>query len=147
MDTHTVCAQKLVVKKTVRSRNSSYRFGFVFLPSNQSWQNSGQKLTGLESRNDLMNTYSRSEARLIQPERSRDEQRNSVSVKALLVSPWGTRVRTEPDAPLTGQKYIRNQMLDQHGRTPPCTRCSLGTGSHSSDCRARFESIWTKELA
>ena len=38
-------------------------------------------------------------------------------------------------------------MLDQHGRTPLCTRCSLGTGSHSSDCRARFEAIWTKELA
>ena len=28
-----------------------------------------------------------------------------------------------------------------------CTRCSLGTGSHSSDCRARFEAIWAKELA
>ena len=38
-------------------------------------------------------------------------------------------------------------MLDQHGRTPLCTICSLGTGSHSSDCRARFEAIWTKELA
>ena len=38
-------------------------------------------------------------------------------------------------------------MLNQHGRTPLCRRCSLGTGSHSSDCRARFEAIWTKELA
>ena len=38
-------------------------------------------------------------------------------------------------------------MLDQHGRTPLCTRCSLGTGSHSSDCGARFEVIWTKGLA
>ena len=56
-------------------------------------------------------------------------------------------MRTELDVPLTRQKHNTNQMLDQHGRTPLCTRCSLGTGSHSSDCRARFESIWTKELA
>ena len=69
------------------------------------------------------------------------------SVKAVLVIPLELRVRTEFDAPLTRQKYITNQMLDQHGRTPLCTRCSLGTGSHSSDCRARFEAIWTRELA
>ena len=50
-------------------------------------------------------------------------------------------MRTEYDAPLTRQKYITNQMLDQHGRTP------LGKGSHSSDCRARFDATWTKELA
>ena len=67
--------------------------------------------------------------------------------KAVLVSPWELRLRTEFDAPLTRQKYITNQMLDQHGRTPLCTTCSLGRGSHSSDCRARFEAIWTKELA
>ena len=56
-------------------------------------------------------------------------------------------MRTEFDAPLTRQKYFTNLMLDQHGRTPLCTRCSLCTGSHSSDCRARFESTWTKVLA
>ena len=38
-------------------------------------------------------------------------------------------------------------MHRSQGRTPLCTRCSLGTGSHSSDCRARFKVIWTKELA
>ena len=37
-------------------------------------------------------------------------------------------------------------MLDQDGRTPLCTKCSFGAGSHASDCRARFEAIWTKEL-
>ena len=57
------------------------------------------------------------------------------------------RVRTELDAPPTRQKYTTKQMLDQHGRKPLCTRCLLGTGSHSSDCRARLEAIWTKELA
>ena len=77
----------------------------------------------------------------------REEQWNLESVKAVLVSPWELRVRTEFDAPLTRQKYINNQMLDQHRRTLLCTRCSLGTGSHSSDCRSRIEAIWTKELA
>ena len=67
--------------------------------------------------------------------------------QSCVVSPWYVRVRTELDAPPTRQKYITNQMLDQHGRTPLCRRCSLGAGSHSSDCRARFEAIWTKELA
>ena len=28
-----------------------------------------------------------------------------------------------------------------------CTRFTSDTGVHSFDCRARFESIWTKELA
>ena len=97
-----------------------------------------------------MNMCSRSEVRPIQPERfgekPREEQWNLESVKAVLVSPWELRVRTEFDAPVTRQKFITNQLLDQHGRTPLCTRCSLGTGSHSSECRVRFESIWTKEL-
>ena len=61
--------------------------------------------------------------------------------------PWELRVRTEFDAPLARQKYITNQMLDRHGRTPFCTRCSLGTGAHSSECLPRFEATWTEELA
>ena len=88
-------------------------------------------------------TYS---ARAIRRE-PRGEQWNLESVKAVLVSTWELRVRTEFDAPLTRQMYIANQMSDQYGRTPLCTRCSLGTGSHLSDCRARFKVIWTKELA
>ena len=128
------------------SRNSPNWFGFVFLPSSPNWQDSGEKLTGLESQNDLMNICSGSEVRLMF-RKPRDEQWNLESVKGVLVSPWELPVRTEFDAPLTRQKYITNQMLDQHGRTPLCTRCSLGTGSHSSDCRPRFEVIWTKELA
>ena len=61
--------------------------------------------------------------------------------------PCELRVRTEFDAPLARQKYITNQMLDRHGRTPFCTRCSLGTGAHSSECLPRFEATWTEELA
>ena len=48
---------------------------------------------------------------------------------------------------LDTSKYITNQVLDKHDRTPLCTRCALGTEAHSSECRARFEIIWTKELA
>ena len=135
----------------MRSRNSPTWFGFVFLPSSRSWPSSGKKLTGLESRNDLMNVCSRPQVPLIQPERFGENRVTNSgileSVKAVLVSPWELRVRTELDAPPTRQKYITNQMLDQHGRTPLCTRCSWGPRSHSSDCRARFEAIWTKELA
>ena len=56
-------------------------------------------------------------------------------------------MRTEFGAPAVRQKYITNQALNKHGRTPHCTRCALGTGAHSSEYRARFEDIWTKELA
>ena len=80
------------------------------------------------------------------PGHTRDEQWSLESVKAVLVSPWELRVRTELDAPLTRHKYITNQILDQHGRILLCTRRSLGTGSHSSDCRARFESIWKRKF-
>ena len=58
----------------------------------------------------------------------RDEQWNLESVKAVLVNSWELTVRTEFDVPLTRQKYITNQMLDQDGRTQLCTRCSLGAG-------------------
>ena len=60
---------------------------------------------------------------------------------------WELRVRTEFDAPAVRQKYIANQTLDRHGRTPLCTRCVLGTGAHSSECRDQLEAIWTQELA
>ena len=134
---------------TVRSRNSPNWFGFVFLPSNRSWQNGGEKFTRLESRSrsDILGIRGSTHSDRAIRRKTRDEQWNSESVKAVLVSPWELRVRTELHAPLTRQKYITNQMLDKHGPTPLCTRCSLGTGSHSSDCRARFDSIWTKKLA
>ena len=54
---------------------------------------------------------------------------------------------TELDTLVVRQKYITNHALDKHGRTPLCTKCALDTGAHSSECRARFEIIWTKELA
>ena len=38
----------------------------------------------------------------------RDEQWNLANAKAVFVSPWELRVRTELDAPPTGQKYTTN---------------------------------------
>ena len=54
---------------TVRSQKFTNWFGIVFLPSSQSWRNGGKKLTGLKSRNDLVNFSSRWKVRLIQSER------------------------------------------------------------------------------
>ena len=44
----------------------------------------------------------------------REEQWNLDNVKAVLVRLWEWRVCTEFGAPLTRQKYITNQMLDEH---------------------------------
>ena len=71
------------------------------------------KLTGLESRNDLMNillairgsTFSARASR----RKPRGGQRNLESVKAVLCSSWELRVHTEFDAPLTRQKYHGGQ--------------------------------------
>ena len=58
------------------------------------------------------------------------------TVQAVLVRLLELRARTGFEAPAV-----------RHGRTPLCTRCGLRTGAHSSECRARFQAIWTKELA
>ena len=69
------------------------------------------------------------------------------SVKAVLIRSWELTVSTKLDTSAVRPKYITNQVLDNHGRAPLCTRCALGTEAHSSECRARFEIIWIKELA
>ena len=116
---------------TVRSRNSPNWFGFVLLPSSQSWRNSGEKLTGLESRNDLMNFRSRSEVRLVQPERfgekPRDEQWNLEFVKAVLVRVLGSCECAQSSTHRSqGLKYITNQMLDQHGSNTALHKMLIG---------------------
>ena len=74
----------------------------------------------------------------------RDEKWNLDGVMALLSRLWELNASTEIDTSVARQKYITNQALDKHRRTPLCTRCAWDTGAH---CRARFEIIWTKELA
>ena len=75
---------------------------------------------------------------------ARDEKWNLGSTKAVLNRIQELKASTEIDTSDARQKYIRNQALNEHRRTPLCTRCAWDTGAH---CRARFEIICTKELA
>ena len=70
---------------------------------------------------------------------ARGDKWNLVSVKAVM-----NRIRESKATSVAGQKYVTNQVLDEHRRTPLRTRCAWDTGPH---CRARLEIIWTKELA
>ena len=65
-------------------------------------------------------------------------------LKAVLSRLWELKASTEIDTSAARQKNITNQALDEHRRTPLCTRCVWNTGAN---CRTRFEIIWTKELA
>ena len=69
---------------------------------------------------------------------------NLDSVNAVLnrIQEW--KASTEIDTSVGKQNYITNQALDKHRLAPLCTKCAWDTGAH---CRARFEIIWTKELA
>ena len=74
----------------------------------------------------------------------RVEKVNLGNVKAMLnrIQKWKTS--TEIDTSVDRQKYITNQALNEHKRTPLCTRCARDAGAH---CQARFENIRTKEFA
>ena len=37
--------------------------------------------------------------------------------------------------------YITERMIDAHGTTDNCRKCSTGQGNHSAECRQRFEKI------
>ena len=37
--------------------------------------------------------------------------------------------------------YITERMIDAHGPTDSCRKCSTGQGNHSAECRQRFEKI------
>ena len=37
--------------------------------------------------------------------------------------------------------YITERMVDAHGPTDSCRKCSTGQGNHSAECRQRFEKI------
>ena len=65
-------------------------------------------------------------------------------LKAVLSRLWELKASTEIDTSAARHKNITNQALDEHSRTPLCTRCVWDTGAN---CRTRFEIIWTKELA
>ena len=73
---------------------------------------------------------------------ARVEKWNLGSVKAVLNQKWKTS--TEIDTSVDRQKYITNQALNEHRRTPLCTRCAQEVGVH---CRSRFENIGSQEFA
>ena len=73
---------------------------------------------------------------------ARVEKRNLGSVKAVWSRLWELKASTVFDTSVARQKYITNQALDEHRRTPLCTRCAWDTRTH---CRTRFEIIWTNE--
>ena len=67
-------------------------------------------------------------------------------MKAALSRLRELKVSTELDTSVARLKYITNQELDKHKRTPLCTRCAVDTSAHLSECRARFEIFLAKEL-
>ena len=69
---------------------------------------------------------------------------NLGSVKAVLNRIQELKACTEIGTSVARQKYITNQALSKHRRTPLCTRCAWDTEAH---CRTRSEIIWTKESA
>ena len=75
---------------------------------------------------------------------ARDDKWNLDSVKAVLNRFQEWKARTEIDTSVDKQKYITTQALDKHRRAPLCTK---GDGDTGARCRARFETIWIKELA
>ena len=74
----------------------------------------------------------------------RDEKRNLGSVKAVLNRIQELKASTQIDTSVGRPKYITNQALNEHRRTPLCTRCAWDTEAH---CRTRFEIICTEEFA
>ena len=54
---------------------------------------------------------------------------------------WKTSA--EVDTSVDREQYITNQALNEHRRTPLCTRRARDAATH---CRARFENIRTKEF-
>ena len=75
---------------------------------------------------------------------TRVEKWNLGSVKAVLNRIQKRKTSTEMDTSIDRQKYTMNQALNEHRRTPLCTRCARDAGAR---CRARFENIRTKEFA
>ncbi len=43
--------------------------------------------------------------------------------------------------------YVTKSLLDRHGMTGGCPKCSTGEGHHSAECRARIEEAATAEAA
>ncbi len=57
-------------------------------------------------------------------------------------------VQLEPKVePLIRSFYVTKALLDRHGMTAGCPKCSTGKGHQSAECRVRIEEAQTAEYA
>jgi hypothetical protein len=45
--------------------------------------------------------------------------------------------------PVIRSFYVTKALLDRHGMTAGCPKCSTGKGHHSAECRVRIEEAQT----
>ena len=61
-------------------------------------------------------------------------------IQNIRVTPW-KHIPDKSDGTFGRGMYITERMIDAHGPTDACRKCSTGYGSHSAACRQRFETI------
>ena len=65
---------------------------------------------------------------------------NAEMLQDIRVTPW--KPTPGKSAQVVGRNmYITERMIDAHGLTDSCRKCSAGQGNHSAECRQRFEKI------
>ena len=65
---------------------------------------------------------------------------NADMLQDIRFTPW--KPTPGKSAQIVGRNmYITERMIDAHGRTDSCRKCSTGHWNHSEDCRQRFEKI------
>ena len=65
---------------------------------------------------------------------------NAEMLQDIRFAPWKTT--QGKSAQVVGRNmYITERMIDAHGPTDSCRKCSTGQGNHSAECRQRFEKI------
>ncbi|CAK0811173.1 unnamed protein product [Prorocentrum cordatum] len=61
-------------------------------------------------------------------------------IQHIRVTPW-KQTPDKSSGTIGRSMYITERMIDAHGPTDECRKCSTGYGSHSAACRQRFETI------
>ena len=65
---------------------------------------------------------------------------NAEMLQDIRFTPWKPTPRKS--AQVEGRNmYITERVIDAHGPTDSCRKCSTGQGNHSAECRQRFEKI------
>ena len=66
---------------------------------------------------------------------------NADRLMEIRVTPWSTKQPREAIESAKRNMYITERMIDAHGTTDSCPKCTDGKGQHSQACRERFERI------